>query len=85
MPARLVIVLAAILLPASLLAQEPKRPDVKTLDKVVRESLRNVHDKGADLYNEAKDFAGAYRMFQARLLHGPAASGPSPRRATDDR
>ena len=67
MPARLVIVLAAILLQLPLLAQEPKWPDVKTLDKVVRESLRNVHDKGADLYNEAKDFAGAYRMFQGRF------------------
>ena len=49
-------------------ADEPKLPDVKAFDKLVIDTLRAVHNKGADLYNEGKDFAGAYRVYQGALL-----------------
>lgn len=42
--------------------------DAKAFDKLVVDSLRAVHNKGADLYNETKDFAGAYRMYQGALV-----------------
>jgi hypothetical protein len=49
-------------------ADDPKLPDVKVYDKLVIDALRDVHNKGADLYNTQKDFAGAYRMYQGALL-----------------
>jgi hypothetical protein len=48
-------------------ADDPKLPDTKTFDKLVIDSLRDVHNKGADLYNTSKDFTGAYRMYQGAL------------------
>jgi hypothetical protein len=64
--------------PAS--AADPRLPDVKTFDKQVIDSLRDVHNTGADLYNKHRDYAGAYRMYQGGLLtirpllqHRPAA------------
>lgn len=48
-------------------AEEPKLPDVKAFDKLVIDSLRDVHNKGADLYNTSKDFVGAYRLYQGAL------------------
>ncbi len=47
---------------------EPKLPDVKAFDKLVIDTLRAVHNTGADLYNEKKDFAGAYRIYQGALI-----------------
>jgi hypothetical protein len=49
-------------------ADDPKLPDARTFDKLVVDSLRDVHNKGADLYNTAKDFPGAYRMYEGALL-----------------
>ena len=46
----------------------PKPPEGKAYDKLVVDTLRDVHNKGADLYNEAKDFVGAYRIYQGALL-----------------
>jgi hypothetical protein len=60
--------LLALLTAGSLLADDPKLPDVKTYDKLVVDSLRDVHNKGADLFNESKDFIGAYRLYQGALL-----------------
>jgi hypothetical protein len=57
-----------ILTTSTLLADDPKMPDVKAYDKLVVDSLAQVHNKAADLYNEHKDFAGAYRMFQGALI-----------------
>lgn len=61
-------------------AADPQLPDVKTFDKQVIDSLRDVHNTGADLYNKHRDYAGAYRMYQGGLLtirpllqHRPAA------------
>jgi hypothetical protein len=48
-------------------ADDPKLPDVKTFDKAVIDSLRAVHNKGADLYNKTEDHAGAYRLYQGAL------------------
>lgn len=80
MPTRPVVALLALLLPASLCAQEPKLPDAKAFDKLVVDTLRDVHNQGADLYNMSKDFAGTYRMYHGALLtirpllaHHPAA------------
>jgi hypothetical protein len=53
---------------ASISAQEPKLPDVKSFDKLVVDTLRDVHNKGADLYNIKKDFEGTYRMYHGSLL-----------------
>lgn len=53
---------------ASISAQEPKLPDVKTFDKLVVDTLRDVHNTGADLYNTRKDFEGTYRMYHGSLL-----------------
>ena len=43
-------------------------PDAKSLDKTVAASLRDVHDRGADLYNQSKDYSGAYRLYEGALL-----------------
>ncbi|HEY1186590.1 MAG TPA: hypothetical protein VGE74_02985 [Gemmata sp.] len=64
--------LAALALVAALAlgatADDPKAPDAKAFDKLVIDALRDVHNKGADLYNENKDFAGAHRVYQGALL-----------------
>lgn len=58
----------AALLALSAPADAPKPLDAKALDKLVIDSLRAVHNRGADLYNEGKDFTGAYRVYQGALL-----------------
>lgn len=81
MPSRLLSSLVlALLLVASAEAQDPKLPDVRAFDKMVSDSLRDVHDKGATIYNDEKDFAGTFRMYQGALAtvrpllaHRPAA------------
>jgi hypothetical protein len=49
-------------------AEDPKLPDAKAFDKLVIDALRGAHNKGADLYNDTKDFAGAYRLYQGALV-----------------
>jgi hypothetical protein len=49
-------------------ADDPKLPDTKTFDKLVIDALRDVHNRGADLYNTSEDHAGAYRMYQGALV-----------------
>jgi hypothetical protein len=39
----------------------------QTLDQRLAEVLKNVHNRGADLYNSG-DAAGCYRLFQGTLL-----------------
>lgn len=36
-------------------------------DRTLRESLAAVHNSGADLYNQGKDYAGAYRLYEGAL------------------
>ena len=72
--------LLALLAAGPLLADDPKLPDAAAFDKLVVDTLRDVHNKGADLYNTKKEFDGTYRMYQGALLtvrplltHRPAA------------
>lgn len=64
--------LAALLLAhfvaTATLADDPKLPDVAAFDKIVVDTLRDVHNKGADLYNTKKEFDATYRLYQGALL-----------------
>jgi hypothetical protein len=42
--------------------------DPKAFDKLVVDSLKEVHNRGADLYNVGMDFGGAYRMYEGGLI-----------------
>jgi hypothetical protein len=55
---------------AGLAAADDPKPlmDAKAFDKLVVDTLRDVHDRGADLYNTKKDHAGAYRLYQGSLI-----------------
>ena len=64
----LAALLLALLTATSIFADDPKLPDVATFDKLVVDTLRDVHNKGADLYNMNKEFDGTYRMYQGALL-----------------
>ena len=53
----------------SALAQDAKPiGDPKAFDKVVVDSLREVHHVGRELYNTGKDFGGTYRIYQGALM-----------------
>lgn len=70
MPPRLPAALAlalVLVLGVGAAAQEPKLPDARAFDKLVSDALRDVHDKGATIYNDANDFAGAFRMYEGAL------------------
>lgn len=58
---------AAALALAALLTSATSAAD-PAFDKTLRDSLAVVHNKGADLYNTAKDYAGAYRVYEGALL-----------------
>jgi hypothetical protein len=61
--------LALALAAGGAVADDPKPVvDPKAFDKQVVDSLKEVHNRGADLYNVGKDFAGAYRMYEGGLL-----------------
>jgi hypothetical protein len=57
----LTLLLTAALLPAA------RAEDHRTTDRAVSDALREVHDRGADLYNGG-DTAGGYRMYQGGLV-----------------
>jgi outer membrane biosynthesis protein TonB len=72
--------LAALVAGTAAAADGPKLPEVAAFDKLVVDALREVHNRGADLYNTSRDFEGSYRMYQGGLLavkpllaHRPAA------------
>ena len=65
---RPIAALSVLALALPLAAQEPKLPDAKAFDKLVVDTLRDVHNKGADLYNTRKDFEGTYRLYQGALV-----------------
>src|SRR5262245_41807762 len=61
--------LALVLTAAAAVADDPKPVvDPKAFDKLVVDSLKEVHNRGADLYNMGKDFTGAYRMYEGGLM-----------------
>lgn len=43
-------------------------PAGKDFDKTVISTLRDIHDRGADLYNLSKDYTSAYRLYEGSLL-----------------
>ena len=59
---------ATSLITGTLSADDAKLPDAKTYDKLVVDTLRDVHNVGADLYNISKDFAGTYRLYHGALI-----------------
>jgi len=62
---------AAVLVAAAggfALAADQPATDTKALNKAIVASLRDAHDRGADLYNMAKDYAGAYRLYEGALV-----------------
>lgn len=61
------LALAALAASFAAAADDAKLPDVKAFDKAVIDSLRAVHNKGADLYNASNDHAAAYRLYQGAL------------------
>lgn len=42
--------------------------DKSAFDRQISDSLRDMHNKAAELFNTAKDYNGSYRMFQGGLL-----------------
>jgi hemoglobin len=46
-------------------AEGPANPSAQ--DRQLADALRDMHNKAADLFNGAKDYNGAYRMFQGGL------------------
>src|SRR5689334_25280260 len=57
----------------------PRPPTLAELDKLAVDSLREVHNRGAELYNRG-DPAGCYRMYEGAIIairpflaHRPAA------------
>src|SRR5437016_5789182 len=57
------------LAPAQAVAQDagPSR-NLKNLDKAAYDSLRDIINHGADLFNNQGDFAGCYHAYQAGLI-----------------
>lgn len=52
---------------AALAATAPAQPPAAGVDKLADEVLKDVHNRGAELYNRG-DPAGCYRMYQGALL-----------------
>lgn len=69
-PARRGLAVALLVAAAGPLAAQGGKPvgDAKVFDKLVVDTLRDVHNKGADLYNTARDFPAAYRLYQGSLV-----------------
>lgn len=49
-------------------ADPPTSVDSKALDKTIIATLRDIHDRGADLYNQSKDYSATYRLYEGSLL-----------------
>jgi hypothetical protein len=41
--------------------------DSPITDKAINDALKDVHNYGADLYNQTKDYAGAFRVYEGAL------------------
>ena len=60
--------------------------DPKAFDKLVVDTLRDVHNKGADLYNTSKDYAGTFRIYEGslRTMRPLLAHRPEAQKFIDD-
>lgn len=79
--------LPAILLVAGTLAADDGKPSgAREADERIRDALKLVHNKGADLYNESREFMGAYRMYQGALttVRPLLANKPAAQRIIDE-
>ncbi|MBA2226140.1 MAG: hypothetical protein WHU94_10465 [Thermogemmata sp.] len=57
--------------PAAPPAAQPPLPlptDPAAFDRLVVDTLRDVHNLGAELYNNSRDYAGTYRLYHGALL-----------------
>ena len=55
--------------PPPLVAQPPPLPvDPADFDRLVVDTLRDVHNLGAELYNTSRDYIGTYRLYHGALL-----------------
>lgn len=68
-----------LLILACSISQPPATIDVAAFDRLVIETLRDVHNRGAALYNDGKDYSGCYRFYEGSirtirplLAHRPA-------------
>src|SRR5205085_937979 len=48
-------------------ARGDEAADKALVDRQLADALRDMHNRAADLFNGAKDYNGAYRMFQGGL------------------
>ena len=46
---------------------DPPADKAAAFDRQLSDSLRDMHNKAADLFNAVKDYNGSYRMFQGGL------------------
>jgi hypothetical protein len=53
---------------AAISAQPPPAVDTKVIDKTIVATLRDIHDRGADLYNLSKDYSATYHLYEGSLL-----------------
>src|ERR1700730_18321064 len=68
----------ALFVTAVIHAEDAKTPiDTKALDKALYDTLRDLHNRGADLYNSS-DPVGCYRLFQGSLQVARAALAHRP-------
>jgi truncated hemoglobin YjbI len=68
-PALLLACLPAVTAGAGRAAQEANAPlDRKALDGIIYNNLRDVINRGADLYNDNQDYAGCYRLYEGALM-----------------
>src|SRR5262245_7612461 len=67
------------------LARAAEPADVKPLDRAIADSLKDVHNRGADVHN-AGDPIGAWRMYQGALITVKPflAHRPDAQKAIDD-
>lgn len=68
-----------------MLADPPKTIEVSQLDRMVIESLRDVHNRGAALYNDGKDYPGCFHTYDGaiRTIHPLLAHRPAIQKRID--
>lgn len=76
--------LAVVLAGGLAVAADPAPP--ADFDKLVRDALQDVHNRGADLYNQAKDYPAAYRLYEGsvRTVRPLLAHRPGCQKRIDD-
>ena len=78
--------LMASLICAMAFAEPPKPIDPAAFDRMVMDSLRDIHNRGASLYNDGKDYAGCLRLYEGslRTVRPLLAHRPAVQKLIDD-